>query len=159
MSMKTLFMLFLMASVVTVRADRYSLRVDVDSFYTAVVNRENVKWDVNAVGDKHLRHKAYGLLQIRQPYLDDVNKIAGKDVLAVWSKSKLTLADMKDPEMAKWAFRVYLNHYGESYEKNTGKAPTAEVYARIHNGGPNGWKNKKTVAYGRDVINNLQKGK
>ena len=51
--------------------------------------------DPNAVGDKHLTNKAYGVLQIRQPYLDDVNQHYKKVILAHWGRP-LTLEDIKD---------------------------------------------------------------
>lgn len=153
----TMIAVLVLAMAATAQAGgKYQLHVDADELYYGVTKRENAAGDVNAVGDKHLRHKAYGLLQIRQPYLTDVNKIAGKDVQAVWGKSKLTLADMKDPAKAEWAFHVYLWYYGERYERLTGNVPTAAVYARIHNGGPNGWKNKRTLQYAMSVLQNIR---
>jgi hypothetical protein len=154
--MKTMMVLVLVVTAAQAGEKKYQLHVDADELYYGVVKRENPAGDVNAVGDKHLRHKAYGLLQIRKPYLDDVNKIAGKDVKAVWGKTELTLADMKNPEMARWAFLVYLWYYGEQYERTTGKVPTATIYARIHNGGPNGWQRKSTLAYARAVVQNIR---
>lgn len=151
----TMLVTVLMALVTMAQAREYMLYVDSDELYYGVVKRENAAFDVNAVGDKHLRHKAYGLLQIRQPYLTDVNRIAGKDVMARWGKAKLMLADMKDPAKAEWAFHVYLWHYGEHYRRTTGRIPTAEVYARIHNGGPNGWRSKRTVQYAYAVWQNI----
>jgi hypothetical protein len=111
---------------------------DLDEAIERLIEVENPGRDVNAVGDKHLRQKAYGLLQIRQPYLDDVNKIAD---------TNYTIEDMKNPELARWATRVYLNYYGDVYQSKTGDAPTLEVYARIHNGGPNGWQKASTNDY------------
>jgi hypothetical protein len=46
---------------------------------------------------------------------------------------------------------IYLNHYGKVYEKKTGKKATCEVLSRIHNGGPNGYKNPKTIKYWNKV--------
>jgi uncharacterized Zn finger protein len=137
--MGLLSILLLMVIPVPVRAD-YDLTVNGWKLMTALERVENVKGDVHLVGDKHMYHKAYGLLQIRKPYLTDVNRIAGKDVKRVWGKSKLTMADMKIPVRARWAAKVYLSHYGARYERITGFPPTMEVYAKIHNGGPNGWK-------------------
>jgi len=115
---------------------------DLDIVIEHLIKVENPGLDVDAVGDKHLTHKAYGLLQIRQPYLDDVNKIAG---------TSYSIEDMKDPELARWAAKIYLNHYGEVYQNKTGDAPTLEVYARIHNGGPNGWQKASTNDYVRKL--------
>ena len=119
--------------------------VDLDVVIERLIRVENPRRDVNAVGDKHLTNKAYGLLQIRKPYLDDVNRIVG---------TSYAIEDMKDPELACWAAKIYLNHYGERYQRKTGEAPTLEVYARIHNGGPNGWRKEST----RDYIRKLNGG-
>jgi len=61
---------------------------------------------------------------------------------------------MKDRAKARWAAKVYLNFYGEQYEKRTNKVPTAEVYAKIHNGGPMGWRrgNYDTKRYWARVL-------
>lgn len=105
----------------------------------------------DAVGDLHLKNKAYGQYQIRQPYLTDVNRISGKS---------LTLEDVRgkdSEETAAWAVKVYLIHYGKRYTRITGKKPIAEVYARMHNGGPNGWKKTSTNAYWEKVRRTLAK--
>lgn len=99
--------------------------------------------DINAIGDHHMKDKAYGILQIRQPYLDDVNRIAN---------TKYTIEDVyKSETISKWATLTYLRHYGNHYEKVTGKKATPEIYARIHNGGPNGWKKSSTKEYWNKV--------
>ena len=111
---------------------------DLDEVIDRLIEVENPNRDPNAVGDKHLRHKAYGLLQIRQPYLDDANRIAG---------TSYTIKDMKDPDKARAVAKVYLRYYGSVYERKTGNAPNLEVYARIHNGGPLGWQKASTNEY------------
>jgi len=156
---KMLMAALLMSAVVACAGDRlpkYTLYVNSEELVYGVMKRENPAGDANAVGDKHLRYRAYGLLQIRYLYLKDVNRIAGKDVQKVWGKKQLAMEDMKDPAKAKWAFHVYLWHYGENYRKITGKTPTVAIYARIHNGGPSGWKNKRTLAYAMAVIQNIE---
>jgi len=42
---------------------------------------------------------------------------------------------------------LYLSYYGEQYERETGQPPTDEVYARIWNGGPSGWRKDSTLEY------------
>lgn len=122
----------------------------------ALTMTENPGRDAEAVGDLGLTHHAYGLLQIRKPYLDDVNRIVGKDVMAVtWGKKKLTMVDVKEEVKARWVAKIYLEYYGRMYRHNTGKAPTYEVYARMHNGGPDGWANRSTLGYWRKVSANL----
>jgi hypothetical protein len=102
----------------------------------------------DAVGDLHLQNKAYGILQIRKPYLEDVNRIAGTSVTMEQVRKSKTVS--------RWATVVYLRHYGKVYERKTGKKPTYEVYARIHNGGPNGWKKSSTDAYWKKVKEKLE---
>lgn len=148
-----MLILFVTAFSGVVQAKEFTLKVNSDALIYGVVLRENPSRNPNAVGDKHMRNKAYGLLQIRAPYLKDVNKIAGRDEIRKrWGKDKLTMKDMKDQAKAEWAFHVYLSHYGKIYTHRTGKIPTVEVYARIHNGGPNGWRDKDTLKYGKAVV-------
>jgi len=91
------------------------------------------------VGDKHLRNRAYGVCQIRKPYLDDVNRIAGTGI---------TLEQVRySPGISRWCTYQYLSHYGKRYTRITGKEMTMEVAARIHNGGPNGWQRSSTDVY------------
>ena len=117
-----------------------------------IVEMENAQRDPEAVGDVHLKHKAYGLYQIRQPYLDDVNRIVGtKRMMETWGVKELVIGDVKDEEKARWAAKEYLKYYGERYWKITGKIPDEEVYGRIHNGGPDGWKKQRTSKYGRKL--------
>lgn len=95
--------------------------------------------DHNAVGDRHMRNKAYGVCQIRQPYLDDVNRIAGTH----WTMQQV----QSSPGLSRWCVVVYVKHYGKRYTRLTGKPLTIEVAARLHNGGPNGWKKQSTDAH------------
>jgi hypothetical protein len=135
--------------VMSASAREYHLRVgDVQGMFDAMELVENPAGNPNAIGDRHMRHKAYGLLQIRYPYLKDVNRIARKEIMAKWGRL-LTMQDIKDQSTARWAATVYMSHYGARYERLTGLAATMEVYARIHNGGPNGWKhgNHDTAEY------------
>ena len=107
-----------------------------------LIEVENPGRDPEAVGDLHLTDRAYGILQIRRPYIEDVNRIAG---------TGYTVQDMRDPELARWAATIYLGHYGARYTRITGKEPTLEVYARIHNGGPDGWRKDSTNQYVRKM--------
>lgn len=112
--------------------------VDGNRLFDYLETAENPNGDPELVGDKHLRHRAYGLLQIRQPCLTDVIRIARKDMIRKYGRV-LTIEDMKDRNKARWVARVYLHYYGKQYTKVTGKRATMKVYAMIHNGGPNGW--------------------
>jgi hypothetical protein len=96
----------------------------------------------NARGDGG---KAFGDFQIHQDYLDDVNRIAS---------TSFTLEDMDDHVTARWAVCIYLSYYGENYKRKTGKIPSLIVYARIHNGGPNGYKKDVLT---QDYVKKVQK--
>jgi len=96
--------------------------------------------DLNAVGDNG---KAKGCLQLRAIYVEDVNRIY---------KTKYTHDDAFDKYKAHEITFLYLMHYGKRYEKLTGKTVTNEVLSRIHNGGPNGFKNPKTEKYWKKVL-------
>jgi soluble lytic murein transglycosylase-like protein len=107
--------------------------------------------DPNAVGDKHLVNKAYGVLQIRKPYLDDVVRLFKESMTAKWGRI-LTIEDMKDPSMAWWTASRYLEHYGRRYYRLTGSRPGIRIFAALHNGGPNGWKKSATNEYCDRVV-------
>lgn len=145
MQLKLCLVLLLLCTV-RARADPYRLNLTNEAAFFRSIARVESECSHDAVGDKHLRYRAHGMYQIRYPYLQDVNRVAGKDVVRVWGH-KLTPQDMYDPAKARWAMRVYLHHYGLRYTRLTGQLPTASVYARIHQGGPDGWKIRRTLAY------------
>ncbi len=85
----------------------------------------------NAVGDGG---RAIGSYQIHKRYWLDGTRILGVD----WSYQ-----EAKDPARAREVVRAYLMHYGRDrsiLEK-----------ARIHNGGPQGYRRKATVPYARKI--------
>lgn len=57
----------------------------------------------------------------------------------------------KQPKYAKQIVTAYLKRYGRHYEKTEKKKATAEVLAKIHNGGLYGWKNPNTGKYWEKV--------
>ena len=89
------------------------------------------------------REQAYGPLQIRAACLKDVNTKEWDAVIRKYGRS-LLLRDCLQKAIAVWVCRKYLEHYGQVYQLRTGKEPTAEIYVRLWNGGPNGWKNPAT---------------
>jgi hypothetical protein len=117
-------------------------------FLTILIQVES-NGDPMSVGDLNLKHHAYGVCQIRQPYLEDVNAI---------SHTTYTIEQIKASEtLSKWAVMVYVKHYGQRYTRLTGKPLTMEVAARIHCGGPDGWKKKATDAYWEKFSRELSK--
>ena len=102
--------------------------------------------DVWAIGDAG---KAYGILQIQQPCLDDYNK---------WNGTKYVLSDLlgsRGAQISHAIFKDYMAHYAT--EKRLGHQPTIEDYGRIWNGGPNGHKKSVTQKYGLKVISLAKK--
>ena len=99
---------------------------------------------VLAVGDKG---KAYGCLQIWDVVIQDVNRI---------SKSNYKHKDAFNRDKAFKIVEIYLEHWGKIYEKRTGRKVTNEVYARVFNGGPIGYKKKSTIKYWKKVKGELR---
>jgi len=95
--------------------------------------------------------------QIRRIYFRDCQRIwkgGGVDV----SKYKYETC-VKDAATSRRMISGYWRYYGEQYQRATGKPVTAEVLARIHNGGPGGWKKRATLAYWRRVRKHFKPGK
>jgi soluble lytic murein transglycosylase-like protein len=90
---------------------------------------------------------AKGIAQIRGACLADINRIAREAGHA----GRYTAADLFDPAKARRIWKMYLDYYGDQYAKATGRTPTDEVYARIWNGGPNGWRKASTRQYWQRV--------
>lgn len=80
--------------------------------------------------------KALGCLQMHAAYVQDAAEHAGKD----WVHEDALIRDV-----AVQIFMAYMDRYATA--ERLGREPTAEDIARIHNGGPNGYKKKSTVKY------------
>lgn len=87
-----------------------------------------------AIGDRHLSQPAVGALQIRQPVLDDVNRIV---------RTNWTIMQMTNRTLAIRVADTYLQHYG--------KGRSLHDLARIWNGGPNGHLRPSTLSYLRKI--------
>jgi len=94
-----------------------------------------------AIGDRLLKKKAYGCLQIRQPAVDDINRIFGTKY-----KAEQMLGNRA---LSIWCFERYMEIYATA--KRLGRPVTDEDRARIWNGGPNGYKSLATVGYWKKV--------
>lgn len=95
--------------------------------------------DDNAVGDGG---QAIGPYQIHRGYWQDATRFLGVD----WPYS-----DARDPVKAARAVRAYTSHYAAYYRRPW----TPETIARIHNGGPAGWKKTATLPYWSRVQNRM----
>lgn len=90
--------------------------------------------DPRAVGDNGA---AIGILQLHKTYVDDVNRIMGYQVYSY--------ADRWDAEYSRAMAAIYLNYYGA--EQRLGRPTRFSDLARIHNGGPDGWREPSTEPY------------
>ncbi len=90
----------------------------------------------NAVGDSG---RAVGTYQIHKLYWKDGTRLLG----VKWNYDQA-----KDPVKARQVVRAYLSHYG----RDKGLLDKA----RIHNGGPRGYRKKATLKYARKIERILQ---
>ena len=91
----------------------------------------------NAIGDNG---RAIGAYQIHRAYWKDGTRFLG----VKWSYKEAF-----DPKKARSVTRAYLRHYG--------KGRSLIEMARIHNGGPRGYRKKATRAYGKKILSLLQR--
>lgn len=80
--------------------------------------------------------------QIRTIYVEDVNRILGHNIYNVRSPYLY-----QNRHLVETMMHTYWMHWGSHYQQKTGKPVTYEVLARIHNGGPLGWKKPETIVY------------
>jgi len=95
----------------------------------------------NAVGDKHLKNKAFGPMQIRKPCVQDANRYLGTSYTAEQCLGNRTISTI--------IFKAYMAIYATN--KRIGRLVTDQDRARIWNGGPNGWKMASTIPYWQKV--------
>jgi hypothetical protein len=81
-----------------------------------------------AVGDNG---NAVGYLQITPAVVEDVNTFYG---------TTYHMDDRYDTRKSVEICKYYLKHWGGVFEKKTGHKPSAEVYAKMWNGGCYAWK-------------------
>ena len=93
--------------------------------------------DPSAVGDNG---NAIGIYQIWRSYFRDAVEYGRLD---------LEYRDCFDPVHADTVVRSYMRRYAT--ERRLGRPVTMEDIARIHNGGPNGYKKQATVKYWKKV--------
>lgn len=90
-----------------------------------------------AIGDDG---KAYGCLQMHAAYVQDAAEHAGKE----WIHE-----DALQRDVAIQIFMAYMDRYATA--ERLGHEPTIEDIARIHNGGPDGYKKSSTDKYWEKV--------
>lgn len=77
--------------------------------------------------------------QLKPIYVEDVNRITGQGLTHGQA--------VADDAVARACIEAYWEYYGARYYRLTRRQADAEVLARIHNGGPDGWRKPSTRAY------------
>jgi len=91
--------------------------------------------------------------QIRDIYIADVNRICERMCKLSGTAFRPFPSEAKfDRRASERMMAIYWQHWGMEYEKKTGECVTYEVLARIHNGGPIGWKKRETRRYWQRVL-------
>ena len=98
-----------------------------------------------AIGDRHIKERAYGCLQIRKPCIDDVNRAYGTRYRPEDALGNRSLSI----EICQKYIKMYAT------ERRLGRTVTLEDMARIWNGGPSGWRRDATNAYWKKVQKRL----
>ena len=123
-----------------------------DQFWNAIKCVES-GGDENAVGDNG---DSIGPLQIQKNYYKDA--VEYNPALQSDKYKGFTYEDCKGPgsfEYSRAVAESYMCRYAT--EARLGRPPTYEDMARIHNGGPNGYKKEATVEYWKKVEKILDK--
>jgi len=102
--------------------------------------RDTLKWvetnhDPHAIGDGGA---SYGILQIKQIAIDDVNRKFG---------TSYKHEDAFKIKCAEEIFTLYISMWADHLEKKEGREATIEDMVRIWNGGPRGYKKSSTINY------------
>jgi hypothetical protein len=92
---------------------------------------------------------AVGPFQIRPIYLQNVNEINGD--------SYYKLSDRRIPVKCRQMMKVYWRHFA-TFER-LGREPTLQDLARMHYGGPNGYRLDCTLEYWEKVRRELENGR
>jgi hypothetical protein len=89
--------------------------------------------------------------QLQDIYIDDVNRILGR--------KEFKYEDKFDVGKSREMMVIYWGRYGSIYESKTGNAVSYSVLARIHYGGPDGWKKYATKRYAKKVMSLIEEKK
>jgi hypothetical protein len=110
------------------------------------------KGDADAVGDNG---RAVGAYQLHKIYVDEVNRLLGNETYSYedrWDKAKSR--QMTHIYLLYHAFTAQTELRLLEYKGSFGRF---EILARIHNGGPQGYKKESTKAYWLKVKERMEK--
>ena len=95
--------------------------------------------DAIAVVESNSGAMSANVYQLEPVYVEDVCRITGQRITHAQA--------VGDDAVARACIEAYWDYYGARYYRLTGRQADAEVLARIHNGGPDGWRKPATRAY------------
>lgn len=90
---------------------------------------------------------AAGIAQIRPIYVADCNRICA----LVGDPRRWTLRDCYDAAKSYEMYTIYVVFWGCRYCRLTRRIAGPQQWARIHNGGYDGWRRASTLVYWRKV--------
>lgn len=118
----------------SVNHDTVDIVINTDDLVNALIHVES-RGNDSAIGDRHLGRPSIGCLQIRPIMLREVNRILKKQK----SKKRYKLNDRFSRQKSIEMFYVWKNFHHKHSDN--------EKIARCWNGGPNGYRSKKTLHY------------
>ncbi len=132
------------------------------------------EWD-NELGEAtYFEAQAVGDFQIHKIYVDDVNRIIRTwrriPEFQIWGESHeyipiqidgeniyhFRYEDRYDKRKSRVMVWIYLRHYGDRWHADSQNMLYFEYCARLHNGGPTGWKKDCTKPYWEKVKARLE---
>jgi len=141
MKILTIYLFLVLCAINLIGKDNMDIEEKINKLIPALIKVESNGND-NAIGDDG---EAVGCLQLHKIYIDDVNRIYNTGT---------NLFDYKDAYNRTKSIRItgaYLKYWGQHFEKINNKKCSLEDLARIHNGGPEGYKKPETVKYWEKV--------
>ena len=102
--------------------------------------RDAIEW-VESRGDRYAigPNGERGILQLSEIYIDDVNRIIGPSFSS--GEPIYEYIDAFSPKYSRIMFGRYITYYLDVAANHDPNMSTFELIARIHNGGPNAWRN------------------
>jgi len=125
--MKKLWILLLFITTLTMGSNLHEIR--------DILKHVETDYRPEIIGDFG---KSYGILQIGQKVITDVNRIYGTSYVH---------GDAFDINCAEEIFELYIKYWTGKLEKREAREATEEDIVRIWNGGPQGWRRNSTLDY------------
>lgn len=126
------------------------IRLERDPILLAIAKQES-GLNPSAIGDKHLKNHAYGILQIRKPALIDVNETFKTN----YTEEDLIPTNPKDKDEVDKAIKNSIDVYRKYLQRYRMSKKSAEEISKFWNGGPS--YNKITKPQYISNINNYWK--